>query len=63
VVLHDPNLAASFCDSVLVLDKGRVCGFGPPKGALTREVLKSVFGVDVVTLVHPATGAPVFVPS
>jgi iron complex transport system ATP-binding protein len=61
-VLHDPNLAAAFCDRVMVLHQGRVRSIGAPKDALTVEVLRDVFGASFRSLAHPTSGAPVFVP-
>ncbi|MGY5765840.1 ABC transporter ATP-binding protein [Brachybacterium sp. DNPG3] len=45
VVLHDLNLAARYCDRVLVLDGGRVRADGPPGRVLTEELVGEVYGV------------------
>ncbi|WP_280401357.1 ABC transporter ATP-binding protein [Nocardia carnea] len=45
VALHDLNLAAMFCDYVLVLDHGRVAAHGTPAGTLTAELVHTVYGV------------------
>ncbi len=47
VTLHDLNLAARYCDSVLLLDGGRVAASGTPSEVLTPEVLEPVYGVRV----------------
>jgi len=47
VSLHDLPLAARHCDVVVVLDAGRVVATGPPREALTRELVADVFGVLV----------------
>ncbi|WP_432974298.1 ABC transporter ATP-binding protein [Dactylosporangium sp. CA-233914] len=44
--LHDLNLAAMFCDHVVVLHHGRVVASGPPAGVLTPELLADVYAVD-----------------
>ena len=62
VVLHDPTLAASFCDRVVVLHEGRSIAEGPPREALTVDVLRRAFGATLIALHHPTTGAPIFVP-
>ncbi|MFE3935951.1 ABC transporter ATP-binding protein, partial [Streptomyces goshikiensis] len=64
LVLHDLNLAASFCDRLYVLSAGRVAASGPPERVLTEELLADVFGVRTRVGVHPDTGAPniVYVP-
>ena len=58
VVLHDLNLAAAVCDRVGVLKDGRLVAAGPPREALTPELLREVFEVDAVVVDHPLTGAP-----
>lgn len=45
VALHDLNLAAMFCDSLAVLQKGEVVAAGPPEQVLTEELIERVFGV------------------
>ncbi len=44
---HDLNLAAEFADLVLVLDRGRTAGLGPPAEVLTEALLQQVFGVPL----------------
>ncbi|MER5728209.1 ABC transporter ATP-binding protein [Streptomyces sp. NPDC002138] len=58
LVLHDLNLAASFCDRLYVLDAGRVVASGPPGAVLTEELLAEVYGVRARIGAHPTTGAP-----
>ncbi len=43
--LHDLNLAARYCDRVVVLHAGRVVAHGVPADVLTAELLADVFGV------------------
>ncbi|MFJ1649294.1 ABC transporter ATP-binding protein [Streptomyces sp. NPDC088258] len=44
-VLHDLDLAARFCDHLVVLDQGSVVTAGPVLDVLTSAVLAKVFGV------------------
>lgn len=57
--LHDLNLAATFCDHVLVLSEGRLAAAGDPADVLTPNLLREVYQVDADVLAHPATGRPV----
>ncbi|CAN5225986.1 ABC transporter ATP-binding protein [soil metagenome] len=57
--LHDLNLAAAFCEHVLVLSDGRLAAAGHPRDVLTPGLLRDVYGVDADVLVHPRTGRPV----
>ena len=45
--IHDVNLAAQYCDHVVVLQGGRVQAAGPVETVLIPEVLEPVFGVRV----------------
>lgn len=45
VALHDLNLAAAFCDLVVVLKAGRIVAAGAPSAILTQALLWDVFGV------------------
>lgn len=51
--LHDLNLAASYCDDILLLDQGKVQAFGPVKEVLTAERLSQVFQQPCTMLSHP----------
>ena len=57
--LHDLNLAASFCDHVLVLSEGRLAAAGAPADVLTPDVIRDVYHVEADVLEHPRTGRPV----
>ena len=45
VALHDLNHAAMFCDSLLLLQEGRVVASGTPEQVLTVPAIAAVFGV------------------
>lgn len=47
IVLHDLNLANTYCDRVVVLKNGRVITTGTPAEVLVPEVLEPVYGVPV----------------
>jgi len=50
VVLHDLNLAARYCDDVVLLGEGGVAAAGPVGEVLTPEVLEPVYGIGVERL-------------
>jgi len=56
--LHDLNLAAQFCDQVIVLHDGRIVATGAPEQVFVAEVLTPVFDVRVDRVDHPFTGTP-----
>jgi iron complex transport system ATP-binding protein len=45
VALHDLNLAAMYCDRVVVLHTGRVVAAGTPGDVLTESLIAEVYGV------------------
>jgi len=49
-VLHDLNLAAAFCDRVVMLEKGRVHACGTVSETLTPETIEAVFQVRATVL-------------
>ena len=57
--VHDVNLAAEYCDHVVVLQGGRVQAAGPVETVLIPEVLEPVFGVRVERLAR-AGGRPLY---
>jgi len=52
VVLHDLNLAARYCDRLVVLDHGRVVAAGRPGEACDPHVVGRVFGVRADPVEH-----------
>ena len=59
LALHDLNLAAAYCDSLVVLHRGRVAAQGAPGDVLTPALMRAVYQVDTSVLPHPATGRPI----
>ncbi|WP_210650529.1 ABC transporter ATP-binding protein [Nocardioides sp. SYSU D00065] len=47
VVLHDLNLAARYCDDVVLLGGGRIAASGPVEEVLVPEVLEPVYGIGI----------------
>lgn len=45
VALHDLNLAAAYCEQVVVLRRGRVVAAGDPRAVLTEALIADVYGV------------------
>lgn len=53
LVVHDINLAARYCDRLLLLCEGEVIAQGAPQGVLTSAVLKRAYGLDCSVIAHP----------
>ncbi|QDY71409.1 ABC transporter ATP-binding protein [Qingshengfaniella alkalisoli] len=58
IALHDLNLAAMFCDRIVVLDAGSVRACGTPDVVLTQELLRDVFRVTADISASPDAGRP-----
>ncbi len=53
VVLHDVNLAAAWCDRLLLLAQGRAVALDTPSRALTSAHLETVYRLPARVLEHP----------
>jgi iron complex transport system ATP-binding protein len=62
MVLHDLNLAARYCDYLIVMKDGEVVSSGTPRAVITPELLRDVFEIEGSVIRDPATGVPVVVP-
>ncbi|KMM82790.1 iron complex transport system ATP-binding protein [Pseudomonas taetrolens] len=61
IILHDLNLAARYCDRLLLLEEGRPRAIGCPQTVLRPDLLKTVFGLDVLVHPHPELGHPLII--
>lgn len=61
VILHDLNLAARYCDRVLLLQNGRPHALGTPHEVLQAEPLQAVFDLEVLVQRHPERGHPLII--
>lgn len=61
-VLHDLNLAAEYCDRVVLLRRGRVIAQGETGQALTYAHLKEVFETEIYVDLNALTGRLVVTP-
>ncbi len=62
-VMHDLNLAAAFCDRIIILKDGSISAEGTPAETISSGVIGSAFNVRVSTGRDPATGAPYCIPA
>lgn len=61
-VFHDFNLAARYCDSIILLNEGKIVAVGKLNETLTSENVKKVFNVDTIVKKHPITGSLYVIP-
>ena len=55
--IHDLNMAARYCDRLVLLSGGRVLAEGPPEQVLSPETMESAFGVRAAIHRDPVTGS------
>lgn len=63
--IHDLNIAACYCDKIVLMKQGRIVDIGTPWEVLIPEKIKELFGVDAQITVNKATNRPniVFTPA
>ncbi len=62
-IFHDLNLAAQFCQELVLLCQGRVFARGCPEKVITATNIAAVYGVEVTILSHPHNGRPTVLPN
>lgn len=62
VATHDLNLAASICDSLILLREGRVLARGAAAEILTSATVRALYGVDADVSFHERAGHLTVVP-
>jgi len=58
-ISHDLNLAAEFCDRLMLLRAGSVLALGTPEEVLQEKILQELFGCAALRVaINPYTGRP-----
>lgn len=57
-VSHELNLAAEFCERIVMVADGGVIADGPPEHVITEELLRRLYGVAVPVIPNPRSGRP-----
>ncbi|WP_416839304.1 ATP-binding cassette domain-containing protein [Haloferax sp. DFSO52] len=55
--IHDLNLAAHYCDVLILLANGRILSAGDPAAVLSESNLRAAFDAEAVVSRHPVTGS------
>ena len=53
--VHDLNIAAMYCDRILLMDRGRIIKAGTPEEILTEENILQIFGIHAQITKNPIT--------
>lgn len=57
-VSHDLNLAAEFCQRLVMLQDGQIVADGAPEEVVTTEIVERVYGVRLPVHANPQSGRP-----
>jgi iron complex transport system ATP-binding protein len=57
-VYHDLNLAAQYCDHLILLNNGTICASGTPAEVLTARNLKENYSINAVVTINSTTKKP-----
>ncbi len=62
MVIHDLNLAAEYCDRLVMIDNGNIYKDGTTENVLTEESLLNVYKTKVSVNKNPLSGKPLIIP-
>lgn len=57
-VLHDLNLAAIYCDRMLMIHNGKVARIGTPSEIIQSQLIEQVYGTTPIIVEHPLHKLP-----
>ncbi len=60
ISLHDLNLAARYCDRIVMFKEGTLHGFGTPDEVLREDVIRDVYGIEA--RINRDTDCPYIIP-
>jgi len=58
ITLHDLNLAAQYCDRLILLNKGKIHAQGTPLEVINETNVAGVYGAEGCVYAHPVNGLP-----
>jgi iron complex transport system ATP-binding protein len=62
MVVHDLNHATRYAQHVVAIVRGEIISEGTPEQVVTKDVLRTVFGIEADILHDPRTGVPLCLP-
>jgi iron complex transport system ATP-binding protein len=61
--LHDLNLAAQYCDRLVLISNGRIYAEGTPGEVINADNIGQVYGSGSYIYTHPLSGLPAVLPN
>ena len=62
VTLHDLNAAGEFCNSLILLEDGKIKNTGTPEKVLNYKDIEQVYKTTVIVKTNPMSGKPYVIP-
>ncbi|UCE98502.1 MAG: ABC transporter ATP-binding protein [Dehalococcoidia bacterium] len=63
IAIHELNLAAQYCDRMILVSEGRIHSQGEPHVVITEGNIKQVYGSSNCIVSHPLSGLPAVLPT
>ncbi|RCX20111.1 iron complex transport system ATP-binding protein [Anaerobacterium chartisolvens] len=60
--IHDLNMAAQYCERLILMDKGRIFKEGGPHEVIVEENIRRVYGLNAFIMKNPLTDKPHLIP-
>ncbi len=57
-VFHDINLASIYCDTIILMEKGRIRKVGKPSEVVVQSEIEQVYDASIATYAHPHIPKP-----
>lgn len=61
-ILHDLNLASTYSDYIILMNKGKIVDIGTSKNVLNKENINKVYNIGVEVITHPTSYKPYIIP-
>lgn len=61
-VLHDINIASTYCDRIIMMKDGKIHSQGKTEEVLIKENLSQVYEINFEILINPGTGKNYYIP-
>ncbi|MBF8436166.1 ABC transporter ATP-binding protein [Halanaerobiaceae bacterium Z-7014] len=61
-IIHDLNLAAQFCDRLMVLNNGKKIAIDEPEKIITQNMLADIFNLEAIVQPNPVNKRPYIIP-
>jgi iron complex transport system ATP-binding protein len=61
MIVHDINVAINYSDKLLALSDAEPVAIGSPEKIITKQLIKSLYNLDVEITRHPISSKPMIV--